>query len=454
LRDPLTRLPNRLAFTDYLIRELELAKASNNRLAVVHIDLDHFKEINDKFGHAAGDFMLVEIAKRMRDWEGAQNVIARFGGDEFVAVMSCEGMPCRFQSRAELLLESIAAPMDFEGITLQTSASIGISIYPEFGENCSDLIIHADLALYQSKQAGRDQLSFFEPHMREALDRRKLLESELKTALDEGRIEPFFQPQVNVATNKMCGAEALVRWHHKTRGSVPPSEFLPVAESAGLMVRLGRCVMEKAIIEAAKWHAQNIPFGRLGLNASAEELCEEDFVNWLLATAAQYGLPTDMLSIEILETVMFKDARLNLTDTFARLRSHNIHIELDDFGTGYASLQQVKTDEIDRLKIDRGFIKDIDNEQGNAMIVKAIVELANSLDIAVIAEGAETFGELDCLRKLGCHTIQGFGIAMPMPAEAMRKWIELFVPLEPKLNDNTQSNDTSHPSHKLRIVNL
>lgn len=453
LRDPLTGLPNRLAVTDHLDRELEFAKTNHNKLGVAHIDLDHFKDVNDKYGHAAGDFMLVEIARRMQAWEGETNLVARFGGDEFVAVMNCQTLPCTFEDRVRTLLRSIEKPMNFQGITLQTTASIGVSIHQASSDNGADLIINADLALYQAKKDGRNRHAVFEPQMRDALEKRKLLESELKTALDKGDILPYFQPQVDLAKNKVTGAEALIRWNHETRGSVSPGEFLPVAESSGLMVRLGRQLMEKAIIEAAKWHAENIPFGRLGLNASASELAEHDFVDWLLATANKHQLPTHMLSIEILETVMFKDSRLELTNTFARLRDLDIHIELDDFGTGYASLQQVKTDKIDRIKIDRGFIKDIDHNHGSAMIVRAMVELAKSLDIAVIAEGAETLSELEALQSIGCYTVQGYGLAKPMPPKAMLDWLGLFVPTGKIENLSKTTANYELPVHKLRLIN-
>lgn len=432
LTDPLTILSNRKALTDHLEQKLEYAKTNKSKLAVAHIDLDRFKEVNDKYGHAAGDFMLVTIAKRMKDWQGASNFVARFGGDEFVTVMSCQANPCTFQNRIRTLLNSIAQPMNFEGITLQTTASIGMSIHHrtdyDSKETAADLIINADLALYRAKQNGRARHAVFEPHMRDTLEKRKVLESELEAALDKNEFQPYFQPQLDIKNNKVTGAEVLVRWIHKIHGPISPDEFLPVAESSGLMVRLGRQVMEKAIIEAAKWHAEGIQFGRLALNASASELAAEDFVDWLITTLKANQLPTHMLSIEILETVMFKNSRLNLTEKITRLRDQNIYIELDDFGTGYASLQQLKADEIDRIKLDRGFIKNIDSDHGSAMIVRAMIELAKNLDIDVIAEGAETSSELETLLSIGCETVQGYGVSKPMPAKIMHNWLNMFLP--------------------------
>ena len=428
LSDPLTGLPNRLAVIDHLNRELELAQKHNRQLAVAHIDIDHFKEINDKYGHAAGDFMLIEIAARMREWENSCNFIARFGGDEFVAVMSCDASPFTFESRAQELLSLIAKMMDFDGITLLSTASIGVSVYPSDSQNGRELIVNSDLALYEAKQSGRGCARFFKPSMREALNVRKTLEADLIAALDKGHIRPFFQPQVNIVNNRIVGVEALVRWHHETRGPMSPAEFLHVAESSGLMVRLGRHIMEKSIIEASKWQAMNIPFGRLALNASASELHEADFVDWVLATAMKHELPTSLLSIEILETVIMKDARYKLSDKLARLRRAGIHIELDDFGTGYASLQQVRADEIDRLKIDRSFITNLNDERCNFVIVSSIIEMAKKLNIAVVAEGVETMAELETLLSLGCHTVQGFGVALPMPAQAALEWMKLFAP--------------------------
>ena len=428
LRDTLTGLPNRLAITEHLTQELKDATEQDRPLAVAHIDIDHFKVINDKYGHAAGDYFLSEISKRMLQWEGEDNLVARFGGDEFVAVMSSDGKACTFEKRAEELLKLIETPINFEGITLISSASIGISIYPLDTQNFAELMVNADLALYEAKQDGRGCARFFNASMREALNLRKALEAELRTALDKGHLKPFFQPQVNIATRQLAGVEVLMRWSHETRGSIPPIEFLPVAESSGLMVRLGRHVMEKAIIEASKWHALNIPFGRLALNVSSNELHEADFVDWLLQTAKRYNLPANKLSIEILETVIMNDTRYKISEKLARLRSNDIHIELDDFGTGYASLQQVKVGGIDRLKIDRSFITNLHNDHCNFVIVNSILEMARKLDVDVIAEGAETIAELDTLMNIGCNMVQGFGIAKPMPASAISNWMNLFAP--------------------------
>ncbi len=453
LLDPLTNLPNRLAVKAHLNQQFRLAKKHDLEVAVAHIDFDHFKEINDKYGHPAGDFVLVEIAKRMKSWGKASNFVARIGGDEFLAVLSSDKNQKIIEESLQELLKLISKPINFEGITLPSSASIGVAVYPTYSGGTSELIVCADLALYEAKNNGRSQICFFDQKMLETLNSRKALEAELIVAISEGKISPFFQPQVNIATNKITGVEALIRWRHEKRGFISPDKFLPVAESSGLMVRLGRHVMEKAIREAAKWHALNISFGRLALNASASELHEDDFVDWILATAEKYDLPPNRLSIEIIETVMIKDIRLKLDDKLARIRNAGIRIELDDFGTGYASLQQLNADEIDGLKIDRSFIKNMQNEPCNAAIVSAIVELANTLNIDVVAEGAETFDELEALRALGCYTVQGFGIARPMPAEIVSGWMKVFQPKTNRETDEIKSVGTTYNSNQLRVIN-
>jgi len=447
LHDPLTGLPNRHFIRDHLNRELKIAKTKKSKIGVVHIDLDHFKEVNDSYGHAAGDHMLVEISKRMENCMSDGQVIARIGGDEFLMIAADVKDKASLKSDMVKLLHAIKQPLNFEGITLHSSVSIGVSCEDAHEYDSSDLIVNSDLALYKAKQEGRGRIRLFEPHMRETLNRRKLLEAQLILALDNGDLEPYFQPQVNISSNKVIGAETLVRWNHETRGYIPPSEFLPVAESSGLMVRLGRHVMDKAIQEASKWHAQNIAFGRLSLNASASELAEDDFVDWLLNTTQKHRLPANMLSIEILETVMIKDKKLNLSQKLKHLRAAGIHIELDDFGTGYASLQQVKTEEIDRLKIDRSFIENMDSQSSKAVIVKAIVEMANEMNIEVIAEGAETLDELDVLLNLGCHTVQGFGVARPMSGKVIADWMRIFMP-----NAYSERQDKSAMHPQFRVV--
>ncbi len=426
LHDPLTGLPNRLFISKYLEEEIQKADATNNTIAVAHIDLDNFKKINDTYGHSAGDFMLVQMSLRMKEWINGDKMIARVGGDEFLLISTDCRSPKDIESEITGLLSALMQPLNFEGITLQTSASIGVSHYPNSGCDSNELIVNADLALYKAKADGRGCIQFFKKPMRQALNWQKTLEAEMVIALEKQQFVPFFQPQVDIATGNISGVEVLARWKHEDRGLIPPDVFLPVAERAGLMVSLGKQIIEKAIISAADWQANKIEFGRLALNLSAVELAEEGLVDWLLSTAEKHNLSAEKLSVEILETVIIDDERFDLVKRLRHLRQAGVYVELDDFGTGYASLQQLNAEEIDRIKIDRSFIKGINLDQNKAAIVKAIVDMTLTMGVEVIAEGAETKNELDTLFEFGCHVVQGYGIAKPMPVNVMDEWLNLF----------------------------
>lgn len=426
--DSLTGLPNRACLNDTLEKALAQARALSRPIAIAHIDLDNFKTINDTYGHAAGDHVLTELSSRMSSVLDEDETLARIGGDEFIMVMPRGDDLDRIRAKLAQIRALAHRELDFDGVTLRAGCSVGVAIFPDDGETLTDLMVNADLALYDVKEHGRGSYRFFAPALRRNLDLRKKLERDVSSAIDDSAIRPFFQPQFDLATGRISGAECLLRWKHPDKGPVSPTEFLPVVENAGDMVRLGRKIMTEAIGHAARWLADGLEFGRLGLNASAQELREEDFASWILETARTQGVPATKLSIEILETVMMEDDNLGLTAKMKDLRAAGVQIELDDFGTGYASLRQIKPDEIDRLKIDRSFIKRIDVDQTNAMIVRSIVTLAHSLGMEVIAEGAETEAELHALIEIGCTQVQGFGVALPMPPSAFERFLR-----EPRL---------------------
>lgn len=426
LQDSLTQLPNRTFLASHLEAEVATARERGYSLAVAHIDLDLFKEINDTHGHAAGDQVLVELSERMKGFLGPRDVVARVGGDEFLMVLPRQSDSVELRKRLKSIIAALCEPVEFQGASLRAGASIGVALFPATIENAADLVVNADLALYDVKEHGRGSYRFYHPDMRHNLSLRQKLESELRLALDENSLTPFFQPQVNMVEGKVVGLECLVRWHHPKRGLISPGEFLPVAETTGEMVRLGRLVTEKAICAAAHWHKTGITFGRLALNASSQELREDDFADWILETIAKHGLPGDCLTVEILETVMMDDVHIRLPEKLNKLRKSNVMIELDDFGTGFASLQQIRPEDIDGIKIDRVFINGLDNNYRNAKIVEAMVELAASLQINILAEGAETRAEVDTLLRAGCATVQGYCIAKPMPEEEVAEWVMDF----------------------------
>ncbi|MCV0395376.1 MAG: EAL domain-containing protein [Rhizobiaceae bacterium] len=423
VHDGLTGLHNRAFLVDHFDTVIKSAHRRGERLAVVQFDLDRFKQINDTLGHHAGDFVLVETARRMRETCRASDLCVRLGGDEFVVVLNAAGTSEDISGVTQRILDSINQPISYEGATIQPGASAGIAVYPVDAEKAEDLMVHADLALYSSKKVGGGGYSFFSDELRRELDHRKQLEKDLAVAIAERSFQVHYQPQISLTTGEIAGTEALVRWKHPTRGMVPPSEFIPVAEKSGQMVAIGRIIMEKAISDAAEWREHGVVFGRLAVNVSGAELREADFSAFLFRTLREAGLPAQCLSLEIVESVILDDEQTGIASKLRDIRAAGVHLELDDFGTGYASLSHVNPNEIDRLKIDRRFVQNIHLNRDNTKIVRAITELARGLGISIIAEGAETEAELDLLLAIGCDHVQGYSIAFPMPVAEARDWL-------------------------------
>jgi len=433
VHDGLTGLHNRTFLTDHFDTLIKGAHRRGERLAVLQIDLDRFKQINDTLGHAAGDYVLVSTAQRMRESCRASDLCVRLGGDEFVMILSGAGSGEDINGVAKRILWRINEPINFQGATVHPGASAGIAVYPVDADNAKDLIVHADLALYSAKRLGGGNFSFFSDELRQELEHRKQLERDLKIAIAERSFGVYYQPQISLANGTITGVEALVRWNHPKRGMISPGEFIPVAEKSGLMAQIGRIIVEKAIGEAAGWHKAGIPFGRLAVNVSGTELREPDFDKFLFDTLEQTELPAEKLSLEIVESVILDDEKTGIAAKLRHIRAAGVHLELDDFGTGYASLSHVNPNEIDRLKIDRRFVQNINLNGDNSKIVKAITELARGLGISIIAEGAETEAELHSLLSIGCDQVQGYSIAFPMPEAQARDWLVNRSPRKPHL---------------------
>lgn len=423
VHDGLTGLHNRAFLIDHFDSLLKAAHRRGERLAVLQLDLDRFKQINDSLGHSAGDYVLVATAQRMRETCRASDLCIRLGGDEFVMILSGAGSGEDINMVAKRVLTRINEPISFQGATILPGASAGIAVYPIDADNAKDLLVHADLALYSAKKLGGGSYSFFSEELRRELEHRKHLERDLKTAIAEHGFDVYFQPQVSLSNGTIAGVEALVRWNHPERGMVSPGEFIPVAEKSGLMAQIGRISIAKAIEQAAAWHKAGIAFGRLAVNASGTELREPDFDSFLFGALERTGLPADKLSLEIVESVILDDEKTGIAGKLRQIRAAGVHLELDDFGTGYASLSHVNPNEIDRLKIDRRFVQNINVNGDNSKIVRAITELARGLGISIIAEGAETEAELDSLVQAGCDQVQGYSIAFPMPSEQATAWL-------------------------------
>ncbi|RWA70564.1 EAL domain-containing protein [Mesorhizobium sp.] len=433
VHDGLTGLHNRTFLTDHFDTLIKGAQRRRERLAVIQFDLDRFKQINDTLGHAAGDYVLVVTAQRMRDSCRASDLCARLGGDEFVMILNGAGSTEDIHALAKRILGEINEPIIFQGTTIMPGASAGIAVYPIDADNAQDLLVHADLALYSAKKLGGGNFSFFSEELRRELDYRKQLEQDIRTAIAEKTFEVYFQPQVSLTSGKISGIEALVRWKHAARGMISPGEFIPVAEKCGFMPDIGRIVITKAINEAAEWDRAGIDFGRIAVNVSGTELREPDFDQFLFGTLERAGLAPQKLSLEIVESVILDDEKTGIAAKLRHIRAAGVHLELDDFGTGYASLSHVNPNEIDRLKIDRRFVQNINENGDNTKIVRAITELARGLGISIVAEGAETEAELDSLMAIGCDQVQGYSIAFPMPQDKAREWLLARSPKKAKL---------------------
>ncbi|MER8575684.1 EAL domain-containing protein [Mesorhizobium sp. M1338] len=433
VHDGLTGLHNRTFLTDHFDTLIKGTHRRRERLAVVQLDLDRFKQINDTLGHAAGDYVLVVTAQRMRDSCRASDLCVRLGGDEFVMILGGAGGTEDINMLARRILAHINEPIVFQGTTILPGASAGIAVYPIDADNAQDLLVHADLALYSAKKLGGGNFSFFSEELRRELDYRKQLEHDIKVAIAERAFQVYFQPQVSLTNGTISGIEALVRWNHAERGMIPPGEFIPVAEKCGFMPEIGRIVITKAIKEAAEWNRAGIAFGRLAVNVSGTELREPDFDAFLFETLEKAGLPPQKLSLEIVESVILDDEKTGIAAKLRHIRAAGVHLELDDFGTGYASLSHVNPNEIDRLKIDRRFVQNIHENGDNSKIVRAITELARGLGISIVAEGAETEAELESLMAIGCDQVQGYSIAFPMPHDKALEWLTARMPKKAKL---------------------
>lgn len=433
VHDGLTGLHNRTFLTDHFDTLIKGSHRRRERLAVIQLDLDRFKQINDTLGHAAGDYVLVVTAQRMRDSCRASDLCARLGGDEFVMILGGAGGTEDINMLARRILAHINEPIVFQGTTVLPGASAGIAVYPIDADNAQDLLVHADLALYSAKKLGGGNFSFFSEELRRELDYRKQLEHDIKVAIAERAFQVYFQPQVSLTNGTISGIEALVRWNHAERGMIPPGEFIPVAEKCGFMPEIGRIVIAKAINEAAEWNRAGITFGRLAVNVSGTELREHDFDEFLFETLEKAGLPPQKLSLEIVESVILDDEKTGIAAKLRHIRAAGVHLELDDFGTGYASLSHVNPNEIDRLKIDRRFVQNIHENGDNSKIVRAITELARGLGISIVAEGAETEAELESLMAIGCDQVQGYSIAFPMPHDKALEWLTARMPKKARL---------------------
>lgn len=411
LHDALTDLPNRVLFRERL--EGALAKAAEERasVALLCLDLDLFKAVNDSLGHALGDALLVAVAQRIAAHLSAADTVARLGGDEFAILQITGDQPARAEALARALTDTIGQPFAILGHEVNVGASVGIALAPQDSVDPDQLLINADLALYRAKSDGRGTFRFFEPGMDAEMQRRRLLELDLRDALAKGEFELQYHPYMDVASAEIAGFEARLRWRHPARGVVPTAEFLPVAEETGLVVALGEWMLRQACAEAATW-----PAGvRVAVNVSAAQFWPKNLVQVVMSALATSRLAADRLEIEITETVLMRSAETSL-QALRQLGSFGVRIVLDEFGTGYSSLSWLRNLPIDKIKIDRSLVRELDRDPDCAAIIRATLSLAARLRVATAAEGVETRSQLDFLRAEDCTEIQGPLLSPPKPA--------------------------------------
>ncbi|WP_415035049.1 EAL domain-containing protein [Azonexus sp.] len=415
--DPLTGLPNRLALLTRLSHLLPEARRHDWRVGVMFIDLDRFKTINDTLGHQVGDLLLREVATRLSAVIRETDFVARLGGDEFVIILPGISSPADAALVASKVINSLAPPIQADGNELHTSPSIGISLFPDDGSDSHDILKNADTAMYHAKSAGRNNYQFFAPNMNQVALERMNIERKLRRAVSNQEFALQFQPQFDTASAMPTGVEALLRWHHPVDGVIAPDRFIPIAEETGLIVEIGDWVLHTACREVKRWIDQGLAPLRIAINVSARQLRRRDFCEIVAGVLAESGLPPELLELEITESSVMENPE-DATLILARLGRMGINLAIDDFGTGYSSLAYLKLFPIDRLKIDRSFVRDIEYDLNDRAIAFGTIALAHSLGLKVIAEGVETDDQLELLRSNDCDEVQGFLFSKPLDGPA------------------------------------
>jgi diguanylate cyclase (GGDEF)-like protein/PAS domain S-box-containing protein len=409
--DALTNLPNRVLFRERLEEALVRARRNGEALAVLCLDLDHFKSVNDTLGHPVGDKLLQAVAGRLQGSLGEADFAARLGGDEFAVIGSSIAGPTAASDIAVRLIETLSKPYEIDGQQIVIGTSIGVAVAPENGLEPDILLKNADMALYRAKADGRNTFRFFEHEMDARLQARRLLELDLRKALASGEFELFYQPLVNVRSNAITGFEALLRWHHPERGMVSPAEFITLAEEIGLIVQIGEWVLRQACKQAATWPEHL----HVAVNLSPAQFRSRNLLSAVVSALASSGLDPSRLELEITESVLLQDNDDNLA-TLHQFRSLGVRISMDDFGTGYSSLGYLHKFPFDKIKIDQSFVRELSERQEAVAIIRAVTSLGVSLGISTTAEGVETFDQLERLRAEGCTEVQGYLFSKPRPA--------------------------------------
>lgn len=421
--DFLTDLPNRFACIERLQQMIHAARRNKEKVAIMFIDLDRFKLINDTLGHAVGDLLLIQVAQRLKGSVRGSDIVARLGGDEFVVVLPVQESADTVYHIADKILRNLGQVYRLEAQSVHSSPSVGIAFFPDDGDTTEEVMRNADIAMYHAKSQGRNNYQFFEPSMNCANLERLELEHDMRIALAEEQFVLYYQPKIDIGTSWVVGMEALVRWRHPVKGLISPDTFIPLAEESGLILPLGEWVLRTACRQLNDWQQQNIPGLQISVNLSQIQFRQTDLPAMIASIIAQEGIDSDLLELEITESVAMENPQKTI-ESLQKLHNLGIRLALDDFGTGYSSLNYLKQFPINSVKLDRSFIKDIETDPNDAAICAATISLADSLGLNVVAEGVETPQQYEYLKRLNCHTIQGYYFCKPLPIKEVVAYIE------------------------------
>ncbi len=422
-RDLITKLPNRSSFHKLLREAVESAKTKHAKVAVMFIDLDHFKLINDTSGHPAGDELLLQVGERLEQFLVQENSVARFGGDEFTVMMP--GIDSRDEAAelAQKILDALSQPFNLNGNEVIISASIGISLCPDNGASVSELLSCADVAMYQAKESGRNSYQFYTSQMQAEAHERVVIERELRLALKHEQFELHYQPQYDIKHNKIIGFEALIRWNHPDKGLIPPDKFIPIAEATGLIIPIGEWVLRTACKQHREWLDRYATDLIMAINLSARQFFQSDLMDLIASVIQETAISPSSLELEITESMMISKVEETI-ETLQGIKTLGVQLSIDDFGTGYSSLAYLKKLPLNKLKIDKSFIDGLPQDADDTAIVQATIAIAKSLGLTVIAEGVETKLQLDRLSQLDCDEVQGYYFSRPLPAPALTALLE------------------------------
>ncbi len=429
LNDSLTGLPNRNLFHHRLEEAFRVAARLDRTVALMLLDLDQFKRVNDTFGHPTGDALLKKVARRIKSSVRQIDTVARLGGDEFAVIINNLENTDSINVFATRIIKSLSKPFTIDGDAVHTGTSVGISFYPFDGTDPEQLIRNADLALYRAKAEGRNTYHLYEEAMYAEVRARNILQEDMRRALDQGEFLLHYQPQLSIVEWRIVGAEALIRWRHPERGMVPPDEFIPATESSGFVVPIGTWALWTACTQNKAWQDAGLPPFRVAVNISPRHFQGEDLVRTVEKILTETGLDPWWLDLEITEGIAMDDAN-HVIDKLARLSDLGINLTIDDFGTGYSSLTYLKRFPVHKLKVDRSFVKNLTTDPDDAAITEAVIKLGHSLNLKVIAEGIESEEQLAYLRSMGCEEFQGYHFCRPLPADDFARWVTAQSPVE------------------------